>query len=339
MIQRIREKMIENQVDSLIITKEPNFIYAINESASGYLAITKDQLYIIAPRFYKYQLDDYDTRFAFTKEEYKNFLDDWKDKLNGKTVTDRENPGILEEKFDAEYDTIMSDLRKTKTDKEVEKIHEACKISSGALKKLRRELFTGINEFEAVSVIQQYYADKGVTDAFITNKGQTLVQKNCLEPHRLPKKQEINEKDLVIVDTGSRYQHYCSDITRTYCENPDEKQIQLFEDVKQIQKEQIEMIGAGVPIKKVKRRELELAKELGYSPEDHVLYFSHGIGIEAHEPPTLSHTSEGELEEGMVVTLEPGLHVPEIGGVRLEDTVQVQSSDAKVLSKSVPKEL
>lgn len=336
-LERVREKMRDREIDCLILTESSNFVYTIGEEASGYLFITQENVEIVAPRFYLYQLDGFETDYAFTKNEYDQILNKKTEKYSGNIMADKQSE-VLEKKFGAEKTDLLREMRNIKTSEEVERIKEVCKITDNALKDLRNDLFSGITEFQAVNRLNKYYCERGVTEAFLTEKGQSLVQKNCLKPHRNPTTQTIEEDDLVIVDSGSRKNFYCSDITRTYCETPSEKQIELFEAVKKIQNEEIEMIQPGKPIKEVKKRELEMVDELGYSSKKNVLYYSHGIGIEAHEPPTLTHETETEFEEGMVVTIEPGLHVPGIGGVRIEDTVLVTEKGVKRLSKA-PKRL
>jgi|GEM_PF-1404324 len=332
-IERVRERMAEKDIELLLVTEPSNFIYTIGEEASGYMFITQEDIEIVASRFYLYELEEYDVEYFFSGKELEKILERKAEKFKGKTVSDKESEK-LKELFKAEKTDLLREMRNKKTSEEIEKISKACEITDQALENLREKLFTGITEFEAVSRLNMFYAKKGVTEAFLTNKGQSLVQRNSLKPHRPPEKEEIKPNDLVIVDTGARKNFYCSDVTRTYCENPSEDQIELFEAVKTIQQEEIEMIEPGVPIKKVKERELELVEEQGYNSKKHVLYYSHGLGIDVHEPPTLTHESDGKFEEGMVVTIEPGLHVPGLGGVRIEDTVVVTSKGAKRLSRT-----
>lgn len=333
-IERIRQSMREKGIDCAIITKESNFIYSIGEEATGYLFIQQDSLDLILPRFYLYDIEGYDAEYFFTAEESKRKLSEMKENTSGKVVTDARNPDLLKKLFDATHSDIIKDLREKKTDKEIKKIKEACKITDLALSSLRKSLFEGKTEIEAQLKLKKYYSNQKVRESFLTNKGESLVQKNCLKPHRPSKDEAIEPNDLVIVDTGARKNFYCADVTRTYCENPSEAQQDLFEAVKQIQKEMIEMISPGVNIKEVVERQLELTEELGYNPDKHVLYFSHGIGVEVHESPSVNLSTEGEFREGMVVTVEPGIHLAELGGVRIEDTVHVQSGNNERLSQA-----
>lgn len=332
-LDRIRQRMREEDIDCVVVTEESNFIYSIGHEATGYLFIRPETVDLILPRFYLYDLEEYDAEYFFTAEESREKLSDISEEIDGEVVTDRENPGVLNDIFDAEHSDIIKDLRLRKTDREVEKIREACRITDKAFRDLRPKLFEGRTEMEAQLELKKYYSNQKVRESFLTNKGESLVQKNCLKPHRPSRDVEIGPDDLVIVDSGARKDFYCADVTRTYCENPSEDQQKLFNAVKKIQNEMIEMISPGVEIKEVIERQLKLTEELGYNPDENVIYFSHGIGIDVHEGPSVSLSTEGEFKDGMVVTVEPGIHLPELGGVRIEDTVHVGSSSNERLSK------
>ena len=340
MIERIREKMDEEGLELLIITESQNILWATGMDLSGYIFLTQEKIETVLPRFYRYEdLAMFeDVSFGFKRSDYKQLLEEKASKFSDlETGIDEENEK-LQEKIGAEKTDLITEMRKVKTEKEIEKIRKACEITDNALEDLRKDLFSGLTEFEAVGKLKQFYIDREVQEAFITNEGESLVQRNSLRPHRGPESEEIKDDDLVIVDTGARFENYCADVTRTYCENPSSEQEKLFEDVKEVQEEMINMMEAGRPIADVKQLELDMFREKGYDLEENVLYYSHSIGVVAHESPTITHESEQEFREGMVVTIEPGLHVEGLGGVRLEDTVVVKENGAERLSRS-PREL
>jgi len=336
MIERLREKMEEEDIELLIISDSENILWASGMELSGYIFLTRDRAEAVLPRFYRYEdlsiFDD--VSFGFKRSDYQELLDEKASKFSDlETGIDEENEK-LQEKIGAEKTDLITEMRKVKTEKEIEKIRKACEITDNALEDLRKDLFSGLTEFEAVGKLKQFYIDREVQEAVITNEGESLVQRNSLRPHRGPESEEIKGDDLVIVDTGARVENYCADVTRTYCENPSSEQEKLFEDVKEVQEEMINMMEAGRPIADVKQLELDMFREKGYNLEENVLYYSHSIGVVAHESPTITHESEEEFREGMVVTIEPGLHVEGLGGVRLEDTVVVKENGAERLSRS-----
>lgn len=335
MIERIREEMSEEGLELFVLSDSENILWATGEGLSGYIFVTKDRVEAVLPRFYRYEdLSEFDdVSFGFKRSDYEELLDEKLERFSEmESAIDEENDTI-EEELDAEVSGMITEMRKVKTDQEIKKIRKACEITDEALKDLRGKLFSGLTEWEAVGELKDFYIDREVQEAFITNEGESLVQRNSLRPHRGPKSERIEEDDLVIVDTGARYENYCADVTRTYCEDPSEEQKRLFEDVKEVQQEMIDMMEDGRPIAEVKQKELDMFENKGYDIGENVLYYSHSIGVVAHESPTITHESEENFREGMVVTIEPGLHVEGLGGVRIEDTVLVKENGAERLSK------
>lgn len=340
MFGRIRERMDREGLELLVLSDSENILWATGEEFSGYIFVTWDGVEALLPRFYRYEdLSMFDSvSFGFKRADYQELLGEKASEFSGLEAAIDEENEKLEDELDAEVTDLVMELRKVKTGEEIKKIVKACEITDDALEDLREDLFSGLTEWEAVGRLKKFYVDEEVEEAFITNEGESLVQRNSLRPHRGPESEEVEEDDLVIVDTGARYENYCADVTRTYCENPSEEQRKLFQDVKEVQEEMIDMMEDGRPIADVKQLELDMFEEKGYDIEENVLYYSHSIGVVAHESPTITHESEEEFRDGMVVTIEPGLHVKGLGGVRIEDTVVVREDGAERLSKS-PREL
>ena len=333
MLERLREKMREKGIETLCVTDKFNFGYIFGVEISGYAFVTQENVEMVLPRFYRYEdISEYDPAFAFSKKDYEQVFE----KLEYSKVYAEDTSG-LKDHFEVEETDILTEMRKSKTESELENLRNAAKRTDEAIQELRPEL-VGMTEFEAVNRLQKFYSERGFQESFLTDGGQSLVQRNCLRPHRPPEDKVIESDDLVIVDTGVRMNGYCGDITRTFCKDPSEEQIELFEAVKSIQEELIEMIEPGLSISEWKKKEFELVEERGYDPEENVLYFGHGVGLDVHEPPTLSHESDEKFREGMVVTVEPGLHVEGLGGVRIEDMVYIGEKNNEVLSSS-PREL
>lgn len=331
-VDRIRNKMEEESIDALILTEEANIAYVLGEKASGYVFITQDSIKIIASKFYQHSLQGFDVSYAYSREDFQELLKEEEENLNGEVRADSVSES-LKEKFVVEQTNVVEEARKVKTPEEIEKIREACEITSKNMENLRDRLFDGITEWQAVSNITEFYADRGVGSSFVTDEGYDLVHRNCLRPHRDPKNKEVKDDDLVIVDTGCRKGLYCSDVTRTYCENPSRRQRELFEDVKEIQAEVIDMIEPGVEIAELDHRMNALVEEKGYEVDENVLHLlGHSIGIEVHEKPSIQSKSDEKLRENMVLAIEPAIYVEDIGGVRIEDTVLVTESGAERLS-------
>jgi Xaa-Pro aminopeptidase len=151
-------------------------------------------------------------------------------------------------------------------------------------------------------------------------------------PHGGCSDRELREGDLVVVDFGATYKFYRSDMTRTLMAGqPLEKQKKLYEIVKAAQEKAFEAIKPNVKAKDVDAVARKIIEDAGYG-EYFVHGLGHGVGLEVHEPPTLSSSSKEALTVGNVVTDEPGIYLVGYGGVRVEDTVLVQKNGAEKLT-------
>jgi Xaa-Pro dipeptidase len=331
-VERIREMMSDEDFDSLVLTEESNITYALGQKASGYLFITQDTVQVIASKFYQYSLTELQVEYAHSRKEFKELVEEELGRLEDQEIrTDSISPTL--EEFEIEETDLLERCRAVKTEEEIRKIREACEITTENIEKLRENLFSGLTEWEAVADLTEFYAEKGVGSSFVTNEGYDLVHRNCLEPHRDPTSEDIEDDDLVIVDSGCRKDLYCSDVTRTYCENPSEEQQRLFDAVKDIQSTILGMIKPGVEIAELDAKMEEIVEKKDYDTEKNVLHLlGHSVGVEVHENPSIHSQSDRELKENMVLAIEPAIYVEGIGGVRIEDTVLITENGCERLS-------
>jgi Xaa-Pro aminopeptidase len=157
-------------------------------------------------------------------------------------------------------------------------------------------------------------------------------------PHALPSQRIIKQGDFITLDFGAVYQGYCSDITRTVCVGePNQKQKEIYHIVKKAQEKGLQSLRAGIMGKDADKLVRNVIEKAGYGS-----YFGHGlghgVGLEIHEEPFLNKRSEKVLTSGAVVTVEPGIYLPNWGGLRIEDTVLVTQKGCETLTHS-PKEL
>lgn len=215
--------------------------------------------------------------------------------------------------------------RAVKGKKELKEISKACALTKNSFEKAQESICEGKREVEVFTDLTDHYYHNGATLAFnpIVASGE-----NSLYVHATPTRKKIKDTDTVIVDTGSRWNGYCSDFTRTYCMKATSKKKHLIELVEQAngfaRDEVQESMSAGELYAKVKEFFGEKARYWPYG-------LGHGVGLEVHEYPSLSDGSEHLLEKGMVFTIEPGLAVPGVGGARLEQTGVLTSNGFKIL--------
>src|SRR5699024_12439522 len=140
--------------------------------------------------------------------------------------------------------------------------------------------------------------------------------------------------ELVTMDYGALYNGYCSDITRTVAVGQISDELKtVYDTVLEAQLRGVEHIKPGMTGKEADALTRDYITEKGYGE-----YFGHstghGLGMEVHEAPGLSHRSEVKLSPGMVVTVEPGIYIPEVGGCRIEDDIVITETGNRRLTKS-----
>ena len=200
----------------------------------------------------------------------------------------------------------------------------------------KNELRVGRTEKEIALAVEQYLQSRGSTTSFpsIVASGP-----NSSMPHAVPSDREIQEGEPITIDIGAMVNGYCSDMTRTVCiGTPSEKLREVHRLVLEAQETAERGIRNGMTGKEADALARGYLAEMGYG-EAFTHGLGHGIGLEVHEPPSLSlRGSEQKLEDGMVFSVEPGIYLPGWGGVRIEDLVLMESEGVRVLCRS-PKAL
>jgi Xaa-Pro aminopeptidase len=176
--------------------------------------------------------------------------------------------------------------------------------------------------------MREHGADKAAFDTIVAAGPHGAL------PHAQPSDRILESGQLVTLDFGAECQQYPSDITRTVClGQPDAKQREVYNVVLQAQLAAIQAVRPGVAGKDVDTVAREYIAAAGYGH-----YFGHGLGHSlgrgVHDGPGLSQTSSVVLEAGMIMTVEPGIYIPEWGGVRIEDDVLVTETGCDILTRA-----
>jgi Xaa-Pro aminopeptidase len=232
--------------------------------------------------------------------------------------------------------TELDDLRISKGADELQYLAESADIASQALLGILDSIRPGVPEREVALAIEFAMKKAGADEKsfdFIVASGP----RGAL-PHGKASDKEISAGELVTIDFGAVYRGYHSDETVTVAVgNPDSQQKEIYSIVKDAHDKALDAVKPGISLKEldgIARRHIE---DKGYGK-----YFGHGlghgVGLEVHEKPTVSFRSEQIAGEGMVFTIEPGIYIPDWGGVRIEDTVVVTQDGYRLITK-VPKEL
>jgi Xaa-Pro aminopeptidase len=238
---------------------------------------------------------------------------------------------------------VVEGLRRVKDDGEVARIEAACAIADDALAALLPNLADGPTEIEFAIAIEFGMRERGASG----NSFDPIVASgpNGAKPHARPSERVIGGGELVVIDFGCIVDGYCSDMTRTVSVgDPGPEARRLYEVVRESQAAGSTAVGPGVVCGEVDRASRAVIDAAGWG-DAFVHGTGHGVGIEIHEAPRVGATSGDTLDPGDVVTVEPGVYLTGIGGVRIEDTLVVTApgegangAGSRVLTNS-PKDL
>lgn len=232
---------------------------------------------------------------------------------------------------------VFNYLRIQKDDSEVTAMRKAVDIAQKAFLALLPQIRIGVSEKEMANelttLLLKFGSDPELPFQVIFSSGL-----NSANPHATPSDRKIQEGDLVVIDWGANYNGYASDLTRTLVMgSPTDEQIKIAESVLHANKAGREAGRPGIHAGAVDHAARAEIEKDGFGD-----YFTHrtghGLGMEAHETPYMFAENEELLSTGMVYTVEPGIYLPEKGGVRIEDDVLVTENGSSSLS-DLPREL
>lgn len=216
-----------------------------------------------------------------------------------------------------EVDEIINKLRSVKTEKEIEYIKKAQQIAEDAFEYILKIIKVGVTEKEIALELDFYMLSHGAEA--VSFETIAVSGKNSSMPHGVPTDKKIENGDFITMDFGAVYKGYHSDMTRTVIVGePTKKQKEIYETVLSAQKTSLEALKNGVTGFDADKAAREVIEKAGYK-ENFGHGTGHGVGIEIHELPNLSPYSKATLKTGNIVTVEPGIYIPDEFGVRIED--------------------
>ena len=231
---------------------------------------------------------------------------------------------------------LLVEMRLRKDAAELAIMKQAAEIADRAVEAGIRAIEVGKTEAELVAVVEAAMKELGATGPSF--KTMVLAGEKSALPHGVPGDRKIQPGDFVLFDLGAIYQGYCSDITRTVVVGePSDEQVAIYEAVLSANLAGIAATHPGLPAKVVDRAARETIEAFGFG-EFFTHRVGHGLGIEVHEHPSMHGNNEQPMVPGMVFTIEPGVYVPNVGGVRIEDDVVVTENGVEILT-AYPKEL
>lgn len=338
--------LLKKNINGFIVSKQENLYYITGYSGEGLAIITGQRNYIITDFRYTEQAKNEATGFEIIEMRpgVSHFLTAYNliKELELKTVG-VESHSLTVKEYDElavnfkdmnliKTDGLMEKQRAIKDINEINFVKTAQKITDKAFEHILGFIKPGVSELDLVAELEYFMKKNGSKDvAFAT----ILISgpKTSL-PHGVPSKRKLQLKDFVTIDFGARFNGYCSDMTRTVIiGTPSEQQLSIYNTVIDAQIKALELIKPGLKGKEVDNVARKYISEQGYGD-----YFGHGlghgVGLEIHEEPRLSPTSEDVLLPGMIVTVEPGIYIEKFGGVRIEDMVVLTENGYENLTQS-----
>jgi Xaa-Pro aminopeptidase len=353
-LYKIRKTLSEARVDGIFISHKPNVVYFTSLFYIDVdILILQHKIYYIVLSIYKEEAEDNLPSFPNSelielkvKDELTRILKDLVKKEKIRRLGVEANHITLEKynilsrrlgRIIKPLSDVVEKLRLIKDKEEIELISTAVNLSKKAFFKLQQEyLKEKATEEELAWQLQYLLLKEGLELAF---PPIVAVNKNTSKPHAYPSSTSLNEGDIVIVDWGGKYKGYCSDMTRTVIIGDNNKEKikdarikDLFQLVKEAQLLALSLIKPGVEINFLYNKIRDFFGNTPYK-ENFIHNLGHGVGLEIHEAPRISpHSYDNlRLEANMVFTIEPGLYIPKIGGVRYEDVVVMTEDGYKLL--------
>jgi Xaa-Pro aminopeptidase len=231
---------------------------------------------------------------------------------------------------------LVESLRALKEPDELDAIRQATEVTNETYERLAEERFSGRTEKELVWVMHQLFHECGADD--LAFEIDIAAGPTAASPHALPGDRVVEEGELVLVDAGAKLGGYCSDCTRTFAVGKVSESLrEVYDVVFRAQQAGVDAVRAGAAGRDVDAAARAIIADAGYG-ENFGHGLGHGIGLLVHEAPVLRPESQDVLAAGNAVTVEPGVYLSGVCGVRIEDLVVVTDDGCDVLT-SFPKAL
>lgn len=348
-IARIREQMGSMGVSAMLISNVGNLQWATGfTGSSGLAVITADGGFFVADGRYTAQAESQVpelelvgfgppntqaetlsgalaargiTQLGFETNVTYGVWKDWQEKVAG--VEWIPQPKVL------------GPLRQVKTAAEIATIETACKLADATFDHVRRMIQVGVSEYDIALDIEFFIRRNGAKLAF---EVISVSGPNSALPHGKPTERKLQPGDFLTLDFGAQVDGYCSDLTRTLMiGDPTPQHLTIYNRVLEAQIACCAALKPGA-----NGREVDAIARQILDQDDLAKYFTHGLGHglgrEVHDGGGLGMSTDQPIEVGQVWTIEPGVYIPEFGGVRIEDDVVVEADGPRVLTHS-PKEL
>jgi len=344
-LTELRRKLSQKGLDAALITKRENYIYMSNFSGTfANLIITHDKAILVTDFRYVQQAKEEAPSFDIIQYQGNLMIT-----LNDLVLSNNIKVLGFEEDFMTfkAYDElaknlevnefvplagVVESLRLIKDSGEIEVIKESVRVADEAFSHVLKYIKPGVSEMEIAAEIEYYFKRQGAKGPSFDTIVASGVRSSL--PHGVASDKIIEYGDVVTMDFGAIYKEYCSDMTRTvFVGQPKEELKKIYDIVLKAQMAGIDGALSNLTGKEIDSIARNIISDAGYG-ENFGHGLGHGVGIEVHEEPRLSYKSILKMKNKMVVTVEPGIYVSGLGGVRIEDMIVINDDKPLVLTQS-----
>lgn len=343
-LDTLRALMKQKKIEAVLLTSDTNRNYiTMFTGDESYALITAEKAYFITDSRYTEQAKNEVVEFEilqYTRPFSKYLLGILKDNNLSELYFEENNLTYstfkeFEKQLNIKLEPLnglVEEMRLVKDEEEVSNIRTAASIADKAFTHILNYIKPGVKERDIALELEFFMKKNGASklsfDTIVASGYRSAL------PHGVASNKIINDSEFVTLDFGCIYNHYCSDMTRTVAVGKiDDKLIEIYNIVLEAQKAALINFGPNKKCKDLDKIARDIIGVKGYGE-----YFGHGlghgVGREIHEAPGVSGKSESILKSGYVVTNEPGIYIPNLGGVRIEDLVLITDDGYEVLSNS-----
>lgn len=344
-VLKLREQMQSRNLEALLVTNSINRRYLTGfTGSSGVVVITHDDAYLLTDFRYMTQAPQQAKGFTVVEHASK-VMETVKELLTAAKIT-----RIGFEQQDVSYSMytsfkqdlapielvpvsgLVEYLRMFKDEDELKVMQRAADLADATFSHILNIVKPGLTEREVDLEMEFFMRSHGATSSSF----DTIVAsgERSSMPHGVASERVIAGNELITFDFGALLDGYCSDLTRTIAVGEPADQLkEIYHIVLEAQLHALEHIKPGMTGREADALARDIITKYGYGE-----YFGHstghGLGMEVHESPRLSKLSDDILQPGMVVTVEPGIYLPGIGGVRIEDDIVITETGIVLLTHS-----
>lgn len=343
-LKSVREMLKEEGISSFLISNNIRCEYVSSlRSSNQFLLITESDQVLFTDFRYRQIAKEICKRQDFKYVELTSsglgaaLVDELKDSdvlgIESDDLTVDQFDKISEELENIKIKKISAQLPQYlayKSEEDLQFMRKAASIADIAFSQFVKKITLGITEIEAATILEDFCRMEGSEGPSFSTI--VLFGERSALPHGTPSERTLKNGDYILCDFGCTINGYCSDMTRTLIFGlGNQKQKEIYNIVNNARAKAVDAVKAGVSASYVDKVARDFIDAHGYG-EMFGHGTGHGVGREVHEFPAVNSRNDTILKDGMVITIEPGIYIPDYGGVRVEDMVLVKENGAEFLT-------